>query len=220
MRAADIASSTMCRNVSCPSFLASSQPRGMCVSLLQSRQLVLPHFVLWQRNSLSTSTGGHSALKSQKGHSDRKSRPAAARSCCCCMCSSLSKVLSLRTRCNCSRVKVPLHSVFAKHTGRHFDWPISVSMYDLGQSMQKRCKSSSLQLIMRLSGHSVKQHWHSPIWLVILARWRLTSSARSCSSALRRFASFVSNAGVSSKKLHVPASFSIFFFAARSSFGS
>src|SRR5690242_3360964 len=158
MRAADIASSTTCRNDSCPSFLASSQLRGICVSLLQSRQLVLPHFVFWQRNSLSTSTGGHSALKSQNGHSDRKSRPAAAISCCCCICSSLSNVLTSTTCCNCARENVPLHSVLAKHSGRHLDWPISVSMYCLGQSIQERCLALPLPLIIRFSGYSVTQH--------------------------------------------------------------
>lgn len=204
MRAADIASSTTCRFVNFPSLLASSQLSGICVSLLHNRQLVSPHFVFWQRNSLSTSTGKHSALKSQNGHSERKSRPAAARSCCCCMCSSRSKDFSPRICCNCAREKAPLHSRSAKHMGRHFIWPISVSIYCLEQSMQKVCMSLPLQVTIRLSGQSVKQHWHWPIWLFIFACCRLTSSARSVSSILVR----------------LPASFSTFFFAARSSFGS
>jgi hypothetical protein len=128
IKAADIASSTMCRNVIWPSFLNSSQVSGICVSFSQSLQLVLPHFIFWQRNSLSTSTGGHSILKSQKGHSERKSNPAAFKSSICCMCSNLSNVFSLKTSCNCLREKVPSQSSTPKHLGLQRDCPICVSI--------------------------------------------------------------------------------------------
>ena len=136
IRAADIASSTMCRRVIWPSFLDSSQLRGIWDSFSQSRQLVLPHFVFWQRNSLSTSTGGHSILKSQNGHSERKSKPAAARSSRCCKCSSLSNVFSLRTSCSCCRENVPLQSSTPKHFGLQRLSPSSVSTCRRGHSMQ------------------------------------------------------------------------------------
>ena len=154
IRADDIASSTTCLIVRLPSFLASSQLNGTWVSFWHSLQLVFSHLGFKQRNSLSTSMGGHSALKSQNGHSLRKSNPAAARSSCCCRCSRRSKDLVPRKSRSCLRVKVPPHAVSAKQTGRHFDWPISPSTYVLAHFLQKKWTVSPLQHVMRLIGHS------------------------------------------------------------------
>ena len=157
IRADDIASSTTCLTVSLSSFLASSQLRGICVSLLHSRQLVFRHLGFMHLNSLSISTGRQSALKSQNGHSDRKSKLAAARSSCCCMCSSRSKDTLPRKSRSCLRVNVPSQLESAKQTGRQRELPISPSTYFFAHGLQKKCTVLPEQLAIRFIGKSSKQ---------------------------------------------------------------
>src|SRR5262245_29870698 len=82
--ASDIASSMVCLTAILLSFLASSQLIGTWLSVLQSLQLIFLQPGFRQRNSLSSSTGGYTALYSQKGHSVRPSSPAARISSSCC----------------------------------------------------------------------------------------------------------------------------------------
>lgn len=176
IRAAVIASSTMCRTVSFSSFLFSSQLNGTWLNLRHNRQLVFRHFGCRQRNSLSSSIGGQSCLKSQNGHSSRSS-PAISRSFICCMCSSRSNDTSPRHCWRCMRVKVPPQSGSAKQTGRHRELPISVSTYCLTQGLQKKCMVLPLQHTILLSGMSSQQHGHSCIFPARMASLRFFSSS-------------------------------------------